>query len=105
MIKRRVQMLLPGAQVFLDVDDLQSIDDLEVYVASSSVLLTFLSKCYFASRNSQKELREACRLGKPLVRMHEADVDHGGAGLGSLYEDCPADLRHFRNLLSNFLNC
>ena len=31
-IKRQLQLLLPGIAIFLDVDDLQSVDDLELYV-------------------------------------------------------------------------
>ena len=32
-IKRQLQLLLPDSRIFLDVDDLESIDKLESYVA------------------------------------------------------------------------
>ena len=34
-LKRQLQLLLPGVRVFLDVDDLERVDDLKAYVASS----------------------------------------------------------------------
>lgn len=72
---------MPGAHVFLDVnkrnsnrsiaslispdlqghcpfqvDDLQDIGDLESYVRASRVVLFFLSKHYFSSRNCLREV-------------------------------------------------
>ncbi len=37
VIKRQIQMLLPGASVFLDVDDLRDVGELERYIAESQV--------------------------------------------------------------------
>lgn len=44
MIKRQLQLLVPGVQVFLDVDDLASVDALEEYVQASQTLLVLLGK-------------------------------------------------------------
>ena len=49
VIKRQLQHLLPMSKVFLDVDDLVEIGDLEGYVQSTSCMLLFLSKGYFRS--------------------------------------------------------
>ncbi len=38
-IKRQLQLMLPGVLVFLDTDDLQSIDELEAYVEASQACL------------------------------------------------------------------
>ena len=48
-IKRQLQLVLPGVSIFLDVDDLRSIDDLELYIAQSAVVMIFASKGYFNS--------------------------------------------------------
>ena len=50
-IKRQLKIMLPGASVFLDVDDLQSIDALEEYIESSAVVTIFVSKGYFLSKS------------------------------------------------------
>ena len=51
-IKRQLRIMLPGASIFLDVDDLKSIDALEQYVAQSSVVMIFASKGYFNSKSN-----------------------------------------------------
>ena len=84
-IKRQLQLLLPGVSIFLDVDDLESIDALESYVQASQAMLVLLgSSQYFTSRNCQRELAEAQRLSLPLVRVHDADAAKNGAPLSSL---------------------
>ena len=52
-IKRQLRIMLPGASVFLDVDNLKSIDALEEYVAQSSVVMIFASKGYFQSKSKR----------------------------------------------------
>ena len=48
---RQLQLCLPGVRVFLDVDDLKDISALESSIEQSAVVLIFLSKNYFGSRN------------------------------------------------------
>ena len=45
-IKRSLSLLLPAVSIFLDVDDLQSIDMLETYIEQSQVVQFFCSKGY-----------------------------------------------------------
>ena len=52
-------------RVFLDVDDLQDIGDLEGYVRATGVMLFFLSKKYFLSRNCLREIRASLEQEKP----------------------------------------
>ena len=54
-------------RVFLDVDDLQDIGDLEGYVRATGVMLFFLSKKYFQSRNEYclREIRASLEQEKP----------------------------------------
>jgi hypothetical protein len=42
-IKRQMQLLLPGVDCFLDVDDLEDIGALERYVEQSNVVAIFVS--------------------------------------------------------------
>ena len=84
-IKRQLQLLLPRVSIFLDVDDLESIDALETYVQASQALLVLLgSTKYFGSANCLRELAEARRLSLPLVRVHDADTAKKGGPLSSL---------------------
>ena len=87
-IKRQLQLLLPGARIFLDVDDLQEIAKLEEYVEQSQCILIFLSRGYFFSTNCLREIDHALQLNKPLVLVHETDLSHGGAELETLISDC-----------------
>ena len=49
-IKRRLQLLLPGIKVFLDVDNLNNMSELEKAVTQSAVVLIKLgSRRYFSS--------------------------------------------------------
>ena len=56
MIKRQITMLLPSVKIFLDVDDLDNIKKLEKYVGQSALIMLFLSKGYFESKNVLREL-------------------------------------------------
>ena len=114
LIKRQLQMLLPGIAVFLDVDDLDDIGDLEGYIKATGVILCFLSRRYFVSRNCLREVRATLDQGKPIVLVHEEQEDKGGGPLEALQAECPEDMRgnifdmrkpitfhrisHFRNL-------
>jgi len=90
-IKRQLQLLLPGVIVFLDVDDLQDIGNLEGYVSATSVILFFLSKKYFGSRNCLKEIKASISQRKPLVLVHEQQEDKGGGPLETLKAECRGD--------------
>ena len=50
-IKRQLRILVPSASVFLDVDDLQSIDELEEYISRSAMIMIFVTKGYFLSKS------------------------------------------------------
>ena len=92
-IKRQLQLLLPGVSVFLDVDDLVEIGDLEGYIEASQCIMIFLSKGYFFSRNCLRELNHSVLTAKPLVLVHEVDPGKGGAPIETMISDCPEDMR------------
>lgn len=93
VIKRQMQLLLPGVVVFLDVDDLVDIGDLEGYVRSTVVMMFFLSKKYFSSRNCLREIDAALNMEKHIALMHEAQEDKGGGTLEVLMNECSEDRR------------
>ena len=73
------------------VDDLQEIGDLDGYVRATGVMLFFLSKKYFGSRNCLKEIKATLELKKPLVLVHEQQEDKGGGSLDVLMAECGSD--------------
>ena len=93
VIKKNLMLLLPGVQVFLDVDDLEEIGALEEYIKRSQAILFFLSKGYFRSKNCLREVRSALQLKKPIILVQEADPGKGGGLLEELRADSPADLQ------------
>ena len=94
MIKNQLRLLLPGVEVFLDVDDLESIAALEEYISSSRVVLLFLSRGYLRSVNCQREVRAALANNKPIVLVQEVDPEKGGGALAELRAECPAELQN-----------
>ena len=93
VIKRRLQALLPGAPIFLDVEDLEDISKLEEYVEQSTTVLIFVSRGYFLSRNCMREVFAAVEMNKPIVLVHEEDPAKGGAPLATLKQECPEEVR------------
>jgi len=87
-IKRKLQLMLPGCKIFLDVDDLDDISNLERHVEASQCVLIFLSKGYFASVNCVREFESALCAMIPLVLVHERDVSKGGVPLETLCLEC-----------------
>jgi len=92
-IKRALQVILPGSRIFLDVDDLADISALESEIGQSALVLMFLSKGYFSSRNCLREIRCAVQLRKPIVLVHEANEAKGGLTLEESMSECPDELR------------
>ena len=99
-IKRQLQLLLPGVRIFLDVDDLQRTDDLEIHVAESQAMLIVLANAsqsgYFASKNCLREVAAAQVTNMRLILVHDGDVSKGGAPLEEIRHACrsgpkPAD--------------
>ena len=56
-----------GDRVFLDVDDLEEIGNLENYVRATGVMLFFLSRRYFTSKNCLCEIKTSLELDKPCA--------------------------------------
>jgi hypothetical protein len=58
-IKKELQLLVPSVKIWLDVENLQNVADLEANISSSDMTLMFLSGGYFSSWNCLREVRHA----------------------------------------------
>mmetsp|Transcript_12306 Transcript_12306/g.29315 ORF Transcript_12306/g.29315 Transcript_12306/m.29315 type:complete len:424 (+) Transcript_12306:2809-4080(+) len=84
VIKRQLQLLMPQIRIFLDVDDLEAIDQIERHVQETAVILLFMSRGYFKSSNCLREVTETLRSSKPYILVRETDASKGGAGCQEL---------------------
>ena len=80
-MKRQFQLLLPGVSIFLDVDDLTSIDELEEYIEESDSILMFMTLGYFTSKNCLREVEATVDKQKPVMCTHEVEKAKGGGPL------------------------
>ena len=90
IIKQRLLEMMLDVRIFLDVDDLKEIGDLEGYVNRSSAVLVFISDGYAESKNCMRELRSAVRLGKRLIPVLECEPKHGGLTQQAMREQLEA---------------
>ncbi|EOD35913.1 hypothetical protein EMIHUDRAFT_110524 [Emiliania huxleyi CCMP1516] len=87
-VVRRLQLLLPGVRIWLDVDNLEDVGKLEESVADANTFLVFLSAGYFKSFNCRRELYAALGKDRPFIPIFEADVAKGGASIEALKAEC-----------------
>ena len=93
MIKSSLERVLPGAKIFLDVDQVDlNLGRLEEHVEASALLIAFLSQGYFLSANVLRELHAAKNKGIAIHLVWESHRNHGGVTLETLQEECPRDL-------------
>ena len=74
VIKSLLGSMVPGLHVFLDVDNLESIDALEEYIDATATVMIFVSKGYFKSGNCLREARCTVKKGKPITLVHDSAV-------------------------------
>jgi hypothetical protein len=72
-IARKLKLLLPQLQVWLDVDLLDDVSNLEEYVESTLVFFLFYSTGYFKSTNCLREIYAAIEMGKPIIVVYDGD--------------------------------
>jgi hypothetical protein len=87
-LARQLQLVLPHARIWLDVDNLDDVGKLEQSVQESAVFIIFLSRGYFKSANCRRELYTALAESKPIVVVREADEAKGGADIEDFKEEC-----------------
>jgi len=72
-IVRMIQQYLPGINIWLDVDSLTDISNLEESVAEAARFVLFYSKDYFKSKNCVREVKAAVQKEKPITIIFETD--------------------------------
>ena len=90
VVKQRLREMVPELRVFLDVDDLKEIGDLEMHVERSHTVLVFCSHGYADSKNCVRELRHATAKRKPLIALLEVEAKHGGVSQPQMCEQLMA---------------
>lgn len=70
--------MMPGLSVFLDVEDLEDISDLQGYIDRSQTILVYCSKGYFQSKNCMIELRSTVMKKKPIIALMDPESGRGG---------------------------
>ena len=70
--------MVPDFHIFLDLDDLQRIADLELYISRSHQVLVFVSAGYAQSLNAMRELRYSVEQGKAIIALLEPEAKRGG---------------------------
>ena len=84
VISRKLQLLLPGLKVWLDVDSLHDISLLEESVKSTAIFVLYYSEGYFESRNCRREIYAAIKFNKPIILIFSGE----GAVLNTMREEC-----------------
>ena len=74
---------------------MQDIGDLEGYVRATDVMLFFLSKHYFTSRNCLREVKATIDEKLPLVLVHEQQEEKGGGPLQMMRMECHEKMRPY----------
>ena len=74
---------------------MQDIGDLEGYVRATGVMLFFLSKHYFTSRNCLREVKATINEKLPLVLVHEQQEEKGGGPLEMMRTECREEMRSY----------
>jgi len=85
IVKQRLLEMIPDLSVFLDVDDLEEIGELEGYVNRTSIILVYCSKGYFTSKNCMRELVASTTLQKPIIALTDPDASRGGMSLAEVH--------------------
>ena len=93
VIKSQLGALIPTASIFLDIHDLKTTDDLELYIAQSQLVAIFLSQGYFSSPNCLREARAAVETCTPLVLIRETNLKRGGLTDEQARAHCLDELR------------
>ena len=76
--------MIPELSVFLDVDDLEEIGDLEGYIERTTTILVYCSRGYFTSKNCMRELVSSTKMRKPIIALIDSDASRGGLSLGEI---------------------
>jgi hypothetical protein len=96
IIKYQLEKMIPGVQIFLDVDSdrLRAgtiAANLHGIVKKARALLIYLTNEVFTSWVNA-ELRTSIKASTGMIAVRETDPRHGGVGLAEMTAQCPKDL-------------
>jgi hypothetical protein len=80
-LKKELSLLVPSLRIFLDIENLTAINDLEALIDKSEVVLIFLSAGYFARWNCLREARQTLVAKKATILLREVAFMHGGGSM------------------------
>jgi len=86
VVKQRLLEMIPDLSVFLDVDDLDDIANLDKYIARAQVVLIFCTDGYFRSKNCIIEIQAAVKMGKRIIALLDPDASKGGLTRDQVHE-------------------
>jgi len=92
-IKAKAKEMLPDVKIFLDVDDLESIDALEEHIIETALVLLFVSRGFFKSENCRREYDTCLQLQKQRVVVYETETHKGGGTFAEICQLCPEGKR------------
>jgi hypothetical protein len=90
-LKKELTLLVPSLKIFLDVEDLTNLGDLEALIENSEVVLIFLSSGYFSRWNCLREVRQALVAKKDVILLREMAEMHGGGSMTRVAEELERD--------------
>ena len=76
-LKKELSLLVPSLKIFLDVENLTNLGDLEALIKNSEVVMIFLSSGYFSRWNCLREARETLVAKKEVILLREIAQMHG----------------------------
>jgi len=95
IVKQRLLEMIPDLTVFLDVDDLEEIGDLENCVEQSCTVLVYCSTGYFHSQNCMRELVATTTRQKPCFALIDPAAKHGGVSVNEALQQLVAAEEHY----------
>ena len=95
VLQSRLQAILPGLLIWLDVEDLKDISALEQYIDQVQAIAILITNGYFGSKNCMRELVQCVSTSKPLMAIAERDPAHGGLTEGEARQQCMASQTKF----------
>ena len=86
VLKQRLLSMLPGVEIFLDVDDLEDVGKIPEMICCSRLMVVFCTEQYFNSRSCIRELIAATLNGVRIIALLETDKKHGAFSVDEVRE-------------------
>ena len=85
-IKDLLRIAVPDLSIFLDIDDMKDVSNLENEIDVSLKVIVFISASYFCSRNCLRELQHAVLTKNDIILVRETQSEHGAVPLEIAHE-------------------